>query len=664
MYKQISIVAFLLSLTIHCLSQQTDIGYPVKEYLGQTRITQTSISPDGKYVVVVTAQDNFDADEEEYALWRITLEKGNAKEQIKLWNNKKPVSNLNWSENGEYLFFISQDGDGSNLFKTSMNGGAPMPCLPKARATSLQSFTVFEKDNLILVTGSSPEPKKDAYAKLKRLSLRDSVTTTFYKFNFLSGKTDSLISLKSQVVTMVLSEDKRAMALITRPQVTYYRVDDLDDANFVLVDLITRSVTKQTTMEPTDLIGWKGNKIFATRFFKNTGGKYFPIQTYLISFSVNDLMPIKILPGFDGKVEATVLLPDNRILALGSRSTLSELYLADAQTYKKVAVQKGNISKVSVAEKKPGVVFALTKKDQFPEVYFAPDLNSLATPTKLTSFNESLNKYKTPEVETISWKNSEGRTIEGILIWPPGKKGTKNLPFIIDIHGGPYSMRYEAITVGDLQYYYYGSLLASRGYLVLQPNYIGGVGRGDDFMNAIHGFAISKPVDDILTGVDYIASQGWIDSDRMATMGASYGGALTNALITRTNRFKLALPSCGTWDQIAAFGTNDGSTLLEFLSLHKWPWQNFEHYWKESSISGAGNIKTPTLITHGEKDVRVPTSQSYAMYYALEAMGVPVELVVFPGEGHLYKKPSNKLAKVQIELEWIGKYLKSTKGVN
>jgi dipeptidyl aminopeptidase/acylaminoacyl peptidase len=645
------------------LSQQTDIGYPVKEYLGQTKVTQTSISPDGKYVVVVTAQDNFDTDEEEYSLWRITLEKGNAKEQIKLWNNKKSVSNLNWSENSEYLFFISQDSEGPNLFKTSMNGGAPMPCLPKAQATSLQSFTTFEKDNLILLTGSSPQPKKGAYANLKRLPLRDSITSTFYKFNFLSGKTDSLFSVKNLVVTTVISEDKRAMAIITRPQVTYYRADDVNDVNFVLVDLATRSVTKQVNMEPTNLVGWKENKIIATRFFKKTNGKYFPVQTYLISFSADDLVPKNILSGFDGNVNSTALQSDNKILVLASRSTVSELYLADAEAYKKVAVEKGSISIVSVADKKPGVVFTLTKKDQFPEVYFAPDLNSLATPRKLTSFNEGLNKYKTPEVETISWKNSEGRTIEGVLFWPPGKKGAKDLPFVIDIHGGPYSLRYETITVSDLHYYYYGSLLASRGYLVLQPNYVGGLGRGDDFMNAIHGFAISKPVDDILKGVDYMASQGWIDTDRMATMGASYGGALTNALISKTNRFKLALPSCGIWDEIAAFGTNDGSTLLEYLSLHKWPWQNFEHYWKESSISGAGNIKTPTLITHGEKDVRVPTSQSYAMYYALEAMGVPVELVVFPGEGHLYRKPSNKLAKVQIELEWIEKYLKNTRDV-
>jgi dipeptidyl aminopeptidase/acylaminoacyl peptidase len=666
MPKHTIIVAFLLFLTIQGLSQQADKGYPVKEYLGQTRITQTSISPDGKYVVAVTVQDNFDTNQEEYSLWRITLEKGDVKEQIKLWNNKKTVSRLNWSENSEYLFFISQDGDGTNLFKVKMNGGSPMPCLSKSIATSLQSYSLFEKDNLILITTNSPGEKKDAYPNLKRLSVQNQVTSTFYKFNFLSEKTDSLFTLNNSVSSMVIAEDKKTMAVITIPEINYYRTKDLNSYTFVLVDLATRSVTKTlANIEPTSLLYWVGNKIFATQFFsKNKTGQYIPAQAKLVCFSADDLIPKNILPGFHGRVDIASLLPDNKILAVGSRSTSSEFYMAEVQAHKKLETPKGEISNVSVARKSSGVVFCLIKKDQFPEVYFAPDLSNLATPRKLTSFNENLNKYVTPEVETISWKNSEGRTIEGVLIWPPGKKRTKNLPFITDIHGGPYSLRYETITTSDLQYYYYGSLLASRGYLVLQPNYTGGVGRGDEFMNAIHGFAISKPVDDILTGIDYIVSQGWIDTSRMATMGASYGGTLTNALITKTHRFKLALPSAGIWDEISSFGVNDGSSLIEYLQLYQWPWENFERYWKESSISGAGNIKTPTLITHGEKDVRVPTSQSYAMYYALDAVGVPVELIIFPEEGHLYRKPSNKLAKVTIELEWIEKYLKKATGMN
>ncbi len=146
---------------------------------------------------------------------------------------------------------------------------------------------------------------------------------------------------------------------------------------------------------------------------------------------------------------------------------------------------------------------SMTKTDRFEEVYIIKD-NDYKNPIRITNFNTRLEKYPKPEIETVSWTNSNGDSIEGILFWPPSKKNSKNLPLVVDIHGGPTSMRVESTNLNGMQYYYYASLLASKGFVVMQPNYSGGTGYGDKFTQNIIGSAITNPTDDIIKGVEYL----------------------------------------------------------------------------------------------------------------------------------------------------------------
>jgi dipeptidyl aminopeptidase/acylaminoacyl peptidase len=275
----------------------------------------------------------------------------------------------------------------------------------------------------------------------------------------------------------------------------------------------------------------------------------------------------------------------------------------------------------------------------------------------VTSLNAAIESLPKPEVETIRWTNGQGDTIEGVLYWPPGRRGGKNLPFVQRMHGGPWLASTEALITSASRFMYYAPLLATRGYLVLETNYRGSTGRGDEFLHAIEGYGCSRPSVDILTGVDYVIERGWVDSTRMGVSGWSYGGILTNCLIGRTTRFRAAASGAGDWNETSAFGTGDTFYWYHVMNGGKPPWENLEQYWTESGISTSGRVRTPTIFTHGDADRVVPTSQGYEGYRSLVWLGVPTELLIFPDEGHVFRKPSHKRTKVMAELAWFDKYL-------
>jgi len=162
---------------------------------------------------------------------------------------------------------------------------------------------------------------------------------------------------------------------------------------------------------------------------------------------------------------------------------------------------------------------------------------------------------------------------------------------------------------------------------------------------------------DVLSGVDSLVASGSADQNRMGIIGASFGGELVNCLIGRTTRFKAACSSSGVYNDISYFGTADNSIQNEVRDSNKAPWEDFRTYWEESPISRAGSIKTPTLVIIGGVDRRVPTLQANELYRALVYAGVPSELLVFPGEGHIFNKPLHRLKKVERELWWLDHYV-------
>jgi dipeptidyl aminopeptidase/acylaminoacyl peptidase len=245
--------------------------------------------------------------------------------------------------------------------------------------------------------------------------------------------------------------------------------------------------------------------------------------------------------------------------------------------------------------------------------------------------------------------------VEGILELPPGYQASDGpLPMIVEIHGGPTSA-----TRFELQYWIYGrTLMAANGYALLSPNYRGSIGYGDSFLTDLIGHENDLDVADILAGVDAMVERGIADPDRLGVMGWSNGGFLTNCLITHTGRFKAASSGAGVLDQNIQWAAQDTpGHNINFMG-GALPWQNPEAYRKASPLDGLGAVTTPTLIHVGGNDPRVPPVHSRALYRGLrQYLGVPTELVVYPGEPHSLNTYLHRKAKMEWDLAWFEHYL-------
>jgi dipeptidyl aminopeptidase/acylaminoacyl peptidase len=221
------------------------------------------------------------------------------------------------------------------------------------------------------------------------------------------------------------------------------------------------------------------------------------------------------------------------------------------------------------------------------------------------------------------------------------------------IHGGP------ADTDGNkfgADWYSWALLAASKGWLVFQPNYRGSTGYGDSFMTAISPHIVSVPGRDILAGVDALVKDGSADAEHLAIGGYSYGGYMTNWLITQTTRFRSAVTGAGAVEHASNWG-NDDLTFDDAWYLGGTPWQNPSAYQNEAALFHFKNVRTPVHEVMGADDVRVSASQGYLLERALDALNIPHELLIFPGEGHgLGKNPWHGYIKVREELAWLEKY--------
>jgi dipeptidyl aminopeptidase/acylaminoacyl peptidase len=276
--------------------------------------------------------------------------------------------------------------------------------------------------------------------------------------------------------------------------------------------------------------------------------------------------------------------------------------------------------------------------------------------TPLTDINPQVHTWKLPQIEHITWTGGDGDEVGGILELPPGydRQADGPLPLILEIHGGPTSS-----TKYRLRLWIYGrALMPSKGYALLSPNYHGSTGYGDEFLEKLIGRENEIDVADLLAGVDHLIAEGIADPERMGVMGWSNGGYLTNCVITKApGKFQAASSGAGVLDMVIQWAIEDtpGHVINFAQGL---PWDALDHYVASSPLYELDQATTPTLIHVGGSDPRVPPAHSRGLYRALHHyLGVPCELVVYPGEPHGLTTARNRLAKMTWDLAWFDRYI-------
>ena len=253
----------------------------------------------------------------------------------------------------------------------------------------------------------------------------------------------------------------------------------------------------------------------------------------------------------------------------------------------------------------------------------------------------------------IRWKSKDGQEVEGLLTLPVGYETGKKYPLILNIHGGPAGAFAETF-IGRFSVYPIAAF-AARGYAVLRPNPRGSSGYGKQFRYANVADWGGKDFEDDMSGVDQVIAMGIADPDHLAVLGWSYGGFMTSWVVTHTDRFKAAVVGAGVTDLWSFTGTSDIPGFLpDYFDGD--PWDQFRNFADHSPITFVKNVKTPTLILHGEADIRVPTSQGYEFYHALKKLGVTTKMVVYPRTPHGPREPKFILDIAQRNIDWVETY--------
>jgi dipeptidyl aminopeptidase/acylaminoacyl peptidase len=294
-----------------------------------------------------------------------------------------------------------------------------------------------------------------------------------------------------------------------------------------------------------------------------------------------------------------------------------------------------------------GLVVTLVSEPHFPREVFTLEEGRLEQITHTN--DELLAEVRLGETENIHFKSKDGTAIEGFITKPPGFQRGVRYPTLLRIHGGPISQY-------DFGFSFEAQLFAAHGYVVVRTNPRGSSGYGQDFSLEIWQGWGEKDSEDVLAGVDYAIEQGVADPDRLGVGGWSYGGILTNNVITRTDRFKAAITGASETLYIINYGHDHYQRWWEReLGL---PWENRELWEKMSPFNNVEKIVTPTLIMGGEKDWNVPINNSELLYQALRRLGRTTQLVVYPDQYHGLRVPSYQKDRFERYLNWYGKYVK------
>jgi len=255
------------------------------------------------------------------------------------------------------------------------------------------------------------------------------------------------------------------------------------------------------------------------------------------------------------------------------------------------------------------------------------------------------------EPERLSFKSIEGTTIQAWLMKPLGWREDRKYPMILSIHGGPHGMFGYAFNPAFQVY-------AARDYAVLYLNPRGSTGYGQKFSDGTLNEWGGGDYRDLMDGVDEALHRyPWLDPNRMGVTGGSYGGFMTNWIITQTPRFKAAVSAASVSNLVSFYSTSLYQDLIH-AEFGGFPWDNYDQLWQWSPLRYVKQAQTPTLFIHGEQDNDVHITQAEEMYMALRRRGLETVLVRYPREGHGLREPRHRVDALERTLAWFDRFLK------
>ena len=389
-------------------------------------------------------------------------------------------------------------------------------------------------------------------------------------------------------------------------------------------------------------------------FATGDGDPAYYLNTELAKVPAEGGEPTVLTEGFDEDARAVAWLEDGiRFLAL--EGTTRGLYRLDPES--------GEVEPVAIEGAPPIIGPADYTADGRTLVFKAEGVDTLGEvyrldaagerPRRLTHMTEQSEGWRVGGREVIEWQSEDGTTIEGVLLTPEGFDPSIEHPLLVIIHGGPAWLSFPARAY---TYVYPVQQWLEKGAVILMPNYRGSAGYGEAFRSLnVRNLGVGDAWD-VLSGVEHLVGQGFIDPDRVGAMGWSQGGYISAFLTTSSDRFAAISVGAGISNWMTYYVNTDIHPFTRHY-LQGTPWSDPEIYARTSPMTSINNASTPTLIQHGEFDRRVPTPNAYELYQGLQDVGVPVELVIYKGFGHGINKPRELLGAVWHNWRFFGDWI-------
>ena len=665
MRRRLVCTVFFFLLVFPLFGQTPKPGLKIDDLNQLLRVGDPKVSPDGKQIVYTVSRVDTEDDKNVTELWMVDWDGTN---NFQLTYGTESASSPQWSPEGRYLAFTSSrpgKTKGSQVWVMDRRGGearqvtdvkqnlADYRWSPDAKQLLL---TLREKDEPESDDkNAKPKPPKpiviDRYHfkqdiegyltdKHAQLHLFDIATKKLTRLTSDSGKYDEQEAEWSPDGTMIAFVSNQS-----QPD-----PDRVENDDVFVVDAKPGSAPRKLTafpgMDDAPLAWSPDSKLIAYR------------QGLSEHYTAYGSRRLAVVPARGGAAELKATSIDNNVgppvFTKDGKSLLTtvtndrvvyveEVPLAGGEP-KRLTEETGTAA--ALAEAGGHVALLWSTDTLWPEVYSMDG----TTLRKLTSHNDALLAQRTlATAEDVAAKSKDGTDVHGLLTMPVGYQAGTKAPMLLFIHGGPAAQDEHRFTV-DRQ------LFASHGFAVLNVNYRGSAGRGRAYSETITADWGDKEVADLLAVVDAALATGKIDPDRMVVGGWSYGGISTDYVIASTTRFKAASSGAGTANLFGMYGMDE--YILQYDNELGPPWKHPELYIKLSyPFFHVERIKTPTLFMGGDKDFNVTLVGGEQMYQAMKSVGVPAELIVYPGQFHGFTRPSFIRDRYERWFVWYDKYL-------
>ena len=653
-----SLLLFSLFLAAHSFAQTTKRPIDPRDVYRLTTVSDPKVSPDGNWVSYVLSSVDSAKNKRNSDVWMMSWD---GQQSVQLTNSPDGESQARWSPDGKYLSFVSSRNGATNsqIWLLDRRGGEGK--LLTALKGDLKDYAWSPDGKQIVLAMKTPESTDTSKNKLPKPLVMDrfhfkqdiegyleEFPTHLYLFDISTKKIDTLTQGKYDETSPVWSPNGQQIAFVSNRTA---EPDKNQNTDIWVIDAKKNAPMKQiTTWEGSDNAPVWSPDGQQLGFLRSSSPQYDMYgHSILCVVAKEGGVPTELSTAIDRPVSSPRWTKDGQsigVLVTDDR----QRYVATFSTKSKqmTKIVGGNRS-FNVLESHPnGSWVSLMSEPQMPAELFA--IENGAT-RRLTKHQEDfLAPLELAKVEGFTSKSKDGVQVSNFLFKPSNAVANQKLPTIFFIHGGPTAQDEWGFDLSR-------QILAQAGFAVAAVNYRGSNGRGLAYSKAISGDWGNKEVLDILGAADYLVQTGIADPDKMGIGGWSYGGILTNYTIASDTRFKAAASGAGVSLVMSLYGVDQ--YILQYENELGVPWKNLDKYLKLSyPFLQIERIKTPTLFMVGEKDFNVPAVGTEQMYQGLRSIGVPTQLIVYPGQFHGLTLPNFQKDRFERYIKWFDKYLK------